>query len=306
MRYIEKNGYRISEMTLGTVQLGMNYGINNKDGKPSADTAAEILKTAQVYGVTSFDTAEAYGDSEELIGKYLSKSEVRSTVVTKFHFECEDENKLFDILAEKAKASAERLNVERLPFLMLHNEKYIKKYGRAVTDALVKLKKEGLADNIGVSFSDKNELSRLCDTDVFDCIQIPLNLFDNKELRDGTVKKLSDCGVTVFARSIYLNGLFFIEPERLPEKLQKAGEPLAQIRKIAEENEISVASLALSFIRASCGVGSIVLGCETPSQVKENAELFSESMLPESASNRILEISENIDPLVIHPWEWKL
>ena len=47
MKYFEKNGYRISEMTLGTVQLGMNYGINNKDGKPSSDIADEILKTAE-------------------------------------------------------------------------------------------------------------------------------------------------------------------------------------------------------------------------------------------------------------------
>lgn len=306
MRYIEKSGYRISEMTLGTVQLGMNYGINNKDGKPSADTASEILKTAQKCGITSFDTAAAYGDSEEVLGEYFSRGGDKRAIVTKLHFECEDKSTLFDILAKKAKESAERLKLERLPFLMLHNEKYIKKYGSAVTDALVKLKKEGLAENIGASFSDKSELSALCDTDAFDCIQIPLNLFDNKELRDGTVKRIADCGVTVFVRSIYLQGLFFIDPEKLPEKLRKAREPLAEIRKTAEENGMSVARLALSFIRSFDGIGSIVLGSETPAQVAENAALFSEGIISESIGNRILEISENIDPLVNRPWEWKL
>lgn len=306
MRYIEKNGYRISEMTLGTVQLGLNYGISNKDGKPSADAASRILKTARECGVTTFDTAAAYGDSESVLGEYFSKSGERPAIVTKLHFECEDKNKLFDILAENAKASAKRLNVERIPFLMLHNEKYIKKYGSAVTDALLKLKKEGLVDNIGASFSDKSELSALCDTDAFDCIQIPLNLFDNKELHDGTVERIADCGVTVFVRSIYLQGLFFIDPEKLPEKLGKAREPLAEIRKTAEENGMSVARLALSFIRSFDGIGSIVLGSETPAQVAENAALFSEGIISESIGNRILEISENIDPLVNRPWEWKL
>ncbi len=306
MRYIEKNGYRISEMTLGTVQLGLDYGISNKDGKPSADAASRILKTARECGVTTFDTAAAYGDSESVLGEYFSKNGDRPAIVTKLHFECEDKNKLFDILAENAKASAKRLNVEKIPFLMLHNEKYIKKYGSAVTDALVKLKKEGLVDNIGASFSDKSELSALCDTDAFDCIQLPLNLFDNKELRDGTVKRVADCGVTVFVRSIYLQGLFFIDPEKLPEKLGKAREPLAEIRKTAEENGMSVARLALSFVRSFDGIGSIVLGSETPAQVAENAALFSEGIISESIGNRILEISENIDPLVIRPWEWKL
>lgn len=306
MRYIEKSGYRISEMTLGTVQLGMNYGINNKDGKPSADTASEILKTAQKCGITSFDTAAAYGDSEEVLGEYFSRGGDKRAIVTKLHFECEDKSTLFDILAKKAKESAERLKLERLPFLMLHNEKYIKKYGSAVIDALLKLKKEGLAENIGSSFSDKSELSALCDTDAFDCVQLPLNLFDNKELRDGTVKRLSDCGVTVFVRSIYLQGLFFIDPENLPEKLGEAHAPLTAIRKIAEETGVSVARLALSFIRSFDGVSSIVLGCETPAQVAENASLFSENIISEATRNRILEISENITPLVIHPWKWQL
>jgi len=306
MNRIIKNGYEISEMTLGTVQLGMNYGINNREGKPSADVAAEILKTAEACGVSVFDTAGAYGDSEKVLGEYFSERKQKPAIVTKVHFEDTDKSKLFDVLAEKVQKSAKKLRLSHIPFLMLHNESYIKKYGDSILSALEKLKNEGAVDNIGASFSDKSELGLLCDTNVFDCIQLPLNLFDNKEIQDGTVKKIASCGTTVFVRSVYLQGLFFMEPEKLPTKLSKAREPLVKIRTLAKEEGVSLSQLALSFVRASCSVGSIVLGCETPSQVRENAELFSGGMLSEKVHNKVLEVSENIAPIIIRPWEWKL
>jgi aryl-alcohol dehydrogenase-like predicted oxidoreductase len=55
MNSIELNGRSISGMTLGTVQLGMDYGISNASGKPSQQKAFQILDTAIDGGVNSFD-----------------------------------------------------------------------------------------------------------------------------------------------------------------------------------------------------------------------------------------------------------
>ena len=46
MKQALQNGYRISQLTLGTVQLGIPYGINNTHGMPSYEEAAQILQTA--------------------------------------------------------------------------------------------------------------------------------------------------------------------------------------------------------------------------------------------------------------------
>ena len=54
MEHIFKKGHRISQMTLGTVQLGMPYGINNSHGMPSEQQAHGILKTAEELGITPF------------------------------------------------------------------------------------------------------------------------------------------------------------------------------------------------------------------------------------------------------------
>ena len=60
MNYTEKNGYKISKLTLGTVQLGIEYGINNTSGMPDYKKSAGILQTAVDSGVISFDTAKGF------------------------------------------------------------------------------------------------------------------------------------------------------------------------------------------------------------------------------------------------------
>ena len=66
---ISANG--LSEMTLGTVQLGLRYGIANTLGKPDRGTACQMIQEAIRMGVNSLDTAQSYGDSEEVIGDCL-------------------------------------------------------------------------------------------------------------------------------------------------------------------------------------------------------------------------------------------
>lgn len=72
---IVNNDLKISAMTLGTVQLGMEYGIANKSGMPSAQKAFEILDTAIEGGINSFDTSNGYGESEEVLGKYFTRQD---------------------------------------------------------------------------------------------------------------------------------------------------------------------------------------------------------------------------------------
>ena len=57
-------------MVLGTVEIGMEYGINNIDGKPSIKQAYDLLDAAWENGILELDTAAAYGNSEEIIGNY--------------------------------------------------------------------------------------------------------------------------------------------------------------------------------------------------------------------------------------------
>ncbi len=304
MKKTTKNGFEISEFTLGTVQLGIPYGINNKSGMPSKQTSFDILKAAENAGITSFDTAGAYGTSEDILGEYFFASKGSPSIITKVHPQDASPENLFDSLVKEVRTSLSRLNLSALPFLLLHHERYITKYGDALLNALCRLKSEGLVANIGVSFSEKDKLTELCTPDVFDCVQVPLNLFDSKEIHDGSIAKLHRHGISVFVRSVFLQGVFFMNPKKLPPHLQTASEPLMKIRELAEAENMGITEFALSFIRESEGVGSVVLGCETVSQVEENASLFGDRRISEVSRRAIENLTDNISPVVTRPWEW--
>ena len=63
---------KTNKLVLGTAQLGLNYGIANKSGKPAENKVFEIMKYAVENGMSYFDTAYSYGDSEITIGKFLN------------------------------------------------------------------------------------------------------------------------------------------------------------------------------------------------------------------------------------------
>lgn len=304
MKITEKNGYKISEFTLGTVQLGIPYGINNTHGMPSYSAAHEILQTAIDCGVISFDTAKGYGKSEAVLGKFFANKTTDKTIITKVEFDKETPGEIKNSLFEKVKDSAHVMGLSEIPVVLLHSERYLETYGDTLLKALKELKAEGLVKSIGVSFSDKSKLLELTNPEIFDSVQIPANMFDNAEIRNGKIKALSDMGIAVYVRSVYLQGLFFKDTYALPEKLKSAKPALEKIKALAADNAMSVAALALSYMRALPGITSLVVGCETLGQLKDSLSLFNLPPLPKKTSDKILEISEEIEPIVIKPWEW--
>ena len=69
-------------MSLGTVQLGMKYGIANETGKPDMEQSKLMLQTALENGITALDTARAYGNSEQVIGNFLKEYQGEMPFIT--------------------------------------------------------------------------------------------------------------------------------------------------------------------------------------------------------------------------------
>lgn len=304
MKFSIKNGYKISELTLGTVQLGLAYGVNNDKGMPTFEESSKILDTALTEGVISFDTARAYGDSELVLKRYFEGESREHTFITKAVFSDVDKSGVKDRLFGLAKESIERLGIEKIPFLKLHSQDMLEQYGDTLVYALQDLKREGLADGIGVSFSDKSNLRKLTEGVGFDCVQLPANIFDSQVITDGSIKRLSDAGCAVFVRSVYLQGLFFKDTSTLPEKIKSAKAPLDKLHALARDVGVSMAELAISFIRDTEGITSLVLGCDTPEQLKESISLINAPRISPEVARECMKIAEEVEPVVIRPWEW--
>lgn len=302
--------FNISKITLGTVQLGLKYGIANKLGKPDLKSAYEILQMASQNGINSFDTAPNYGDSEEILGQYFQKSRpsTKPIITTKIPKITLDEERSAEIVYDNVKMSVLRssklLGIEKIPICLLHDPSDMKKYDGMVRKSLIRLKNEGFVNLIGVSVYTPAEVKEFLDLDFFDVIQVPLNLFDTRLIKSGLLKELDESGKLIFARSIYLQGLFFLNPEELPKNLTIAKEYLETLNNISTQFDIPISQLAFAFVRDLKEVDSLVIGCETPSQVLRNIELLNSPALAEEVLEMILKAFNDLPERVINPTMW--
>ena len=306
MKKTQHGSIHTSKITLGTVQLGMPYGINNTSGMPTLKESLDILRTAEEGGILMLDTSNDYGESEAVIGEYIRQNPTTPlSVCTKFRVDSVPSGGVYNELRKCAEASLKKLNLSSLPVFMSHVETDYFTHTDELADALARLKKEGLILHTGMSMSQKGRISEIIDSGIFDSVQLPMNVLDAEEIRNGTVRRMHDAGITVFVRSVYLQGLLFKDPASLVgTKFDSAVAPLTTLHAIADKSGRSIADLALAFIRDSYGVDSLVLGCENIDQLKSNLALVGSPTLSPEIYCSLLDAFKDIDPFLIHPWEW--
>lgn len=268
----------ISSMTLGTVQLGMNYGIANQAGKPSEEKSFAILSAALSNGINCLDTARGYGDSEEVIGRFLRSWKGASPrLITKIPpLQGSSRKELERFAAQAMERSLEALGVAKVDSVMLHGAKDPAIHGTACADIMKGLISRGYTDHVGVSVYTAQDIESMLSYDVFSLTQVPMSIFDQRLIAEGWIQKLQQRDYRVFVRSVFLQGLFFLDPDAITDPiLLKHAEPkLRLLQRIAAQADMTVAQLAIAFIRDCPGVTSLVLGADTPQQVEHNIAYF--------------------------------
>lgn len=281
----------ISPMTLGTVQLGMNYGIANDDGKPSEETSFSILRSALEGGVTALDTARAYGDSELVIGRFLRQWRgEKPAIITKIpKLQGDNPKELERFATESVEQSLERLGVNKVDGIMLHGAKDPIIHGKKCADAVKALLRHGYTDRAGVSVYVAEDIAGMLPYDVFSITQVPMSIFDQRLIADGSIAKLRERDYSVFVRSVFLQGLFFLDPDKVtdPILLEHAVPNIRRLQNIAGDLGMTVAQLAIAFMRDCAGVTSLVLGADTPEQVKSNIAYFDAPALEEATMAKL-------------------
>lgn len=275
-----------SPMTLGTVQLGMNYGIANDAGKPDEEKSFSILRSALEGGVNTLDTARAYGDSELVIGRFLKQWQGEMpNIITKIpKLQGDSPKELEKFVTESVELSLERLGVNKVQGIMLHGAKDPIIHGKKCADAVKALLDHGYTDRVGVSVYVAEDIEGMLPYDVFSITQVPMSIFDQRLIADGSVTRLQERGYSVFVRSVFLQGLFFLDPDKVddPILVEHAVPKIRLLRQIAADLGITVAQLAIAFMRDCAGVTSLVLGADTPEQVKSNIAYFDAPALDDS------------------------
>lgn len=288
----------ISKLTLGTAQLGQKYGIANTIGKPSERTAVAILSTALDNGINCIDTAPVYGDSEKIIGKYFSYHPRRCTVITKLpSLNIKEWSKIeYEIKTVRDwwQRSSIDLGMVPIPIYMVRDLSELD----IIYKDLIELKRERLVSKFGVSIYKPSELEKALQYDIFEALEIPINLFDHRFIP--YLPKLK--GKIVFARSVFLQGLLMANPYL---HFPITYEPLSKLKKVCNEFGTNIREAAVSFVRDLPNITSLVIGTETVNQVLDNVELIKSLPLSDNLHNYILSEFADMPLEVIDPRRWK-
>lgn len=294
---------RVSRLILGTAQLGMDYGIANRRGKPDRDRAEAIIAAAWECGIRHFDTAQAYGDSEAVLGVvldglgFLADARVSSKLASDM-----DPGDAAAVSASIERTFA-RLRVERLWCLMLHRAWWLEHWARGLGELLFEYRRAGRIDHIGVSLTRPEEAGGCLAHRSMEILQVACNAWDRRMIGAGVFETASRRGKLCCVRSIYLQGLLVMAPDAVASRLPRAQEASACWHEEAGRLGMPPAELAVRFALALDA--PLVVGAETPEQIAETARLAKLDPLAQEDAARIAKtLGPLLNDLVLTPSRW--
>ena len=279
------------KIALGTVQFGLRYGAFNADGQVSESEAAAILDLAAEAGIDTLDTAQAYGESEQVLGRL--KSSARFNIISKCP-PLSEPARAADILRRAVDQSCANLATDRLDGFLLHRaEDLTGPDADSVWKALETLRDDGRVRKIGVSAYDVETVRKLCQRYSLDVAQIPANVLD-PWYEDPRLPETLDLHV----RSVFLQGFLLSAPERLSPFHAKWRGVLEDFRARAAKLALSPLQAALAPLLNSPKIDKLVLGVDSARQLRE---ILAVAAMPEVKS---LGTFETTSPALLDPRLW--
>ena len=284
---------KTNKLVIGTAQFGLKYGISNTRGKVNFKEIKRILDYAQLNKIQFIDTAKSYGDSEKIIGSYIKDSNSKWNIITKF-------DSLKVSIIDQLNDSKNKLNTTPYAVLAHSCELFISEFFQNEAPELL-IENPGL--KIGVSLYNEIELKKVLDCDFKpSIIQIPLNILDNKLYLSGALSELKKNKIEIHARSLFLQGLLYLNPNDLDMRFSDVKSVLLKLKSIAKSDNLSLAEISLLWVNNIDDIDHIVIGLENRIQLQEQIKSLKKNYRLETI-NSIL--SQNYDNnKILNPSLW--
>ena len=246
-------------LALGGAQFGLDYGISNRRGRIPFGEVESILARAVEAGVRTIDTAPAYGDSEDVVGRIVG-DDPRWRVITKTADLSGPEPAARRLSVGLAR-SLERLRRPGIDTLLFHRAADLDRDDAGeLLEAAEDLKRTGLTRRLGVSVYESTDLDAVLRRGSWDVVQLPLSIIDQRLIRSGHLARLAGAGIEVHVRSTFLQGLLLGPPEDLPGFAVPFASALSRVHERSRDLGISPLELCLAFVRRLPEVSVCLIG----------------------------------------------
>lgn len=317
LRPLGNSDIHISPIVMGTWQAGKDMWAGVED-----QTVEKALRDAFEAGITTFDTAEVYGNghSEKIVGNALKNVRSEAVIASKVFAN----HLAYGQVIKACERSLKHLDTDYIDLYQIHwppGSFGMKKIPMEETfRAMNTLKDQGKIRAIGVSNFNRTQLEEACRHADIVSLQPPYSLFW-RQLETDAMPLCKEKGITILAYSSMaqgiLTGKFGANPvfekgdhragNRLfqPENYARVLKALDQFRPIAQKYEITLGQLALAWVMAQPNTCAIS-GARDSKQVLENVKAVQVSLSKEDLEdmdNISKSVTEHIDDNPVM-WQW--
>jgi aryl-alcohol dehydrogenase-like predicted oxidoreductase len=266
----------MTTLGLGTVQLGIPYGNNAQGGLMSINEAHNILQFAIDSGMSFFDTAQAYGESEARIGSFkLTAKAPTLEISTKLprvekDIWC-DKDRYLNFVRNACQMSRRLLGVEELGLLQFHqcDEDFLS--SPSVRSAMTDMLDAKICKAIGISVYEPSQAEVALDIEAVSALQIPASIIDTRFFEAELLAIFSKRKTRILTRSVFMQGVL-LAGVNLPPVRKKA--ELEHLRGLFLEslNGTSAIKACLRYILTEMRdvVDTAIIGVDSIASLKDN------------------------------------
>lgn len=274
-RPLGKTGIDVSEIAFGGVEIGIPYGIgvsSAADMLPVQD-AIRLLHASVDAGVNFFDTARLYGESEKIMGQAFRGMRNEVVVCTKCkHITNQDgslppERELKAIIETSLEESLAALQTDYVDVLMLHQATSGILHDDALPMIFANLKKKGKIRATGISTYTSEETEIALESGVWDVIQLPFNLLDQRQKELFPLAEKNGVGLVI--RSVLLKGLLSDKGQNLHPALADVENHIKKYDCLLERVSCSLSALALKFVLSYREIAAALVGIDKFSYLQQ-------------------------------------
>jgi aryl-alcohol dehydrogenase-like predicted oxidoreductase len=285
----------LSKLGLGSGQFGLDQTQPAPRSRPRDVEARDILQIAARARLPVFEMTGHSAHAETVIAGVLPRpNPFRVTLSTV------RPDRGPDHVEAELRAQLRRLGLECVDAILAPAASDLfGPHGLALWDRMKALKDQGLCRKIGMSVYASDDPVRMARRFRPDIIQAPASLLDQRLLVDGTLAQLAGVGIEVHLRSIFLNGLLFLPPDRAPTHLKAAASRISRARRLIAEGRSDPLQAALGFALSRPEATAVLVGVTSAAEL--SAVIAAASSPPPDLDWDEMAID---DPAALDPGQW--
>jgi aryl-alcohol dehydrogenase-like predicted oxidoreductase len=273
-----RSNLRVSTLALGTVELGLAYGITlpGETAHPSREEGVQLVHAALDAGITFLDTARAYGASEEVLGYALADRRHQAVLATKVRTQRADGTTpsgpaLREAMLADLTASLRALRTDYVDLWQIHNvDAALLAEQETVAELFTEVRRLGMVRAVGGSTYGVSAPLAALESDLFDVLQVTYSVLDQR-LEEAVFPAAAARNVGLVVRSVLLKGVLTTRGDYLPEHLAPLRERSQRFRELvtARSNGLSPVQAAIGFALGHPQIGATLVGVRNTAELHE-------------------------------------